>query len=194
MRLFIAVLPPAEILDEVDRAMEPYRATWSDLRWLRRDNWHLTLTFLGDVDDDLPDKLAPRVERAAARRDPFELSFGGAGAFPRPARASVVWADVKGDRKALGRLADSTTAAGRRAGAPPDRHRDFNPHLTLARSRRHPVDVRPLVTELSAYAGKSWTVDAIHLVRSNLGQQENRYETLTSWPLGRDASAADGTQ
>lgn len=181
MRLFVALLPPPEILDEVERALAPYRAAWPGLRWLDRRNWHLTLTFLGEVDDLVTERVTPRLERAAARHTRFELSFAGAGAFPSAARARVLWAGLHGARGDLVRLSEATTAAARRAGAPPDRHRKFNPHLSVARCRE-PADLRELVEALRPYAGTAWTADAIHLVRSNLGQTV-RYETLLSWPL-----------
>ena len=68
---------------------------------------------------------------------------------------------------------------------PPDKHRTFRPHLTLARSRR-PVDVRPLLESMSTFAGSSWTADSVHLMRSHLPGKENpqlEYESLKTWSL-----------
>jgi RNA 2',3'-cyclic 3'-phosphodiesterase len=188
MRLFIAVLPPPGILDEVERAIARHRPAWPGVRWLPRDNWHLTLTFLGEVDEVVHDRLLPRLDRVAHRHAPFDLEFAGAGAFPRPAQARVVWTGLRGDLAALARLAATTSAAARRAGAPPDRHKKFNPHLSVARVRES-TDLRPVVAALDPFTGTPWPVDSIHLVRSNLGQAV-RYETLHSWPL--DATTTTG--
>jgi len=186
MRLFVALVPPPDILDELEEAVRPHRDTVPELRWVRRDLLHVTLTFLGDVDDRTLDRLLPRLERAVARHERMTLSLAGAGAFPGSgAHARVLWTGLYGDRRGLARLAASTTAAGRRVGTLPDKHRGFRPHLTLARSRR-PVDVRSLIEPLSAFAGAPWPADSIQLVRSHLpGKDYSQvsYEPLKTWSL-----------
>jgi len=184
MRLFVAIAPPAAVLDELDALAGPLRAGRGDLRWTGRDAWHVTLAFLGQVDEAAAARLLPRLERAARRHHAFRLAFTGAGAFPAATRANVLWSGLSGDRRALARLAESVAAGAGRAGAPPpDQGRRFQPHLTLARCRM-PADVTELVTALAGYQGASWTADRIHLVRSRLGATDQpRYATLGSWPL-----------
>src|SRR6185437_7249266 len=182
MRLFIGLAPPAAVLDDLEAACAPFRPSQTDLRWTSRELWHITLAFLGEVGEESLTKLLPRLERAARRHLPFDLSLAGAGAFPSPARANVLWSGLSGDRKALGELAMSVSAGARRAGAPPpDEGRRYRPHVTLARCRA-PVDVRPIVAELSGYQGPTWAAEEIYLIRSTLGGSP-RYETLGSWKL-----------
>src|SRR5262249_27014652 len=122
------------------------------------------------------------LERAAQRHLTFGLSLAGAGAFPSPARANVLWGGLSGDRKALGELAMSVSAGARRAGVPPpDEGRRYRPHVTLARCRV-PADVRSIVDDLSRYQGPAWAVEEIYLIRSTLGGHP-RYETLGTWKL-----------
>jgi RNA 2',3'-cyclic 3'-phosphodiesterase len=188
LRLFVALLPPPEVLDGLEEFLAPHRSAWPGLRWLRRDLLHVTLAFLGEVDEPTVDRLLPRLERAVGRYPRLPLSLAGAGAFPGSgARARVLWTGLYGDHRTLSRLAASAAAAGRRAGAPQDRFKGFQPHMTLARCRR-PTDVRPLVEELSDFAGAPWTVDSVHLMRSHLGRQV-RYETVETWPLTGRAQA-----
>ncbi|RFU42645.1 RNA 2',3'-cyclic phosphodiesterase [Actinomadura logoneensis] len=186
MRLFVALLPPPDVLDELETFLGPLRETVPGLRWTRRELLHVTLAFLGDVEDRALDRLIPRLQRASARHDRLRLSLAGGGAFPGGgAHARVLWTGLYGDRRDLAGLAASTAAAGRRAGTLPDRHSTFRPHLTLARSR-HPVDVRPLLEPMSSFAGTPWTADSVHLVRSLLpakGRTQVEYEPLESWPL-----------
>jgi RNA 2',3'-cyclic 3'-phosphodiesterase len=184
MRLFVAIAPPPAVLDELDALAAPLRAARPDLRWTNREAWHVTLAFLGHVDSSAAARLLPRLERAARRHDTLRLAFSGAGAFPAPARANVLWGGLSGDRAALARLAQSVARhAGRAGAAPPDHGRRFQPHLTLARCRM-PADVTELVAALAGYQGQTWTADRIHLVRSRLGATEQpRYVTLGSWPL-----------
>ena len=184
MRLFVAIAPPPDVLDELDALAGPLRAGRPDLRWTGRDAWHVTLAFLGQVDEAAATRLRPRLERAAHRHHTFRLAFSGAGAFPAATRANVLWSGLSGDRRALAHLAESVAAGASRAGAPPPgRGRRFQPHLTLARCRM-PADVTGLVAALAAYQGQPWTADRIHLVRSRLGATDQpRYATLGSWPL-----------
>jgi RNA 2',3'-cyclic 3'-phosphodiesterase len=184
MRLFVAIAPPSAVLDELDIQVEPFRARRLDLRWTNREAWHVTLAFLGQVDEVATARLLPRLERAARRHHEIVLAFAGAGAFPSPGRANVLWSGISGDRGALARLAESVAAGASRAGAsPPDRGRRFQPHLTLARCRT-PADVTELVEALGGYQGQLWTADRLHLVRSRLGATEHpRYTSLASWPL-----------
>jgi RNA 2',3'-cyclic 3'-phosphodiesterase len=184
MRLFVAIAPPPAVLDELDALAAPLRTARHDLRWTSREAWHVTLAFLGHVDEPVTARLLPRLERAARRHRTFRLAFSGAGAFPVPARANVLWSGLSGDRGALARLAQSVAAGASRAGAPPpEQGRRFQPHLTLARCRM-PADVTELVAALAGYHGQPWTADRIHLVRSRLGAtRPPRYATLASWPL-----------
>jgi len=184
MRLFVAIAPPAAVLDELDALIEPLRARRLDLRWTSREAWHVTLAFLGQVDEATAARLLPRLERAAGRHQQVRLAFAGAGAFPAATRANVLWSGLSGDRRALARLAESVVAGASRAGAPPpDKRRRFQPHLTLARCRT-PADVAELVAALDGYQGQPWTADRVHLVRSRLGASEHpRYTSLANWPL-----------
>lgn len=183
MRLFVGLAPPAAVLDDLEAACAPLRSSREDLRWTTREQRHVTLAFLGEVSEGSLPRLLPRLERAARRHLAFGLSLAGAGAFPGPARATVLWSGLSGDRKALGDLAMSVSAGARRAGAPPpDEGRRYRPHVTLARCRA-PLDVRRLVSALSGYQGPAWAAREIRLIRSTLGSAP-RYETLGTWKLG----------
>jgi RNA 2',3'-cyclic 3'-phosphodiesterase len=178
VRLFAALIPPENVLDEIERMFAPYRGDRPALRWTGRDTWHVTLAFYGEVDDATAARLLPRLERAAGRHPRRDLAFAGAGAFPRAAAARTLWTGIPAD---LRRLSDSCVAAARREGIDMSRTQRFHPHLTVARSRA-PLDLRPIVEGLAAYEGTPWPAAEIHLVESHLGATV-RYETLSSWPL-----------
>ncbi|MGH8867245.1 MAG: RNA 2',3'-cyclic phosphodiesterase, partial [Actinomycetes bacterium] len=96
MRLFAAVVPPPPVLADVARLVDGVRHGWPGLRWSRHDQWHLTLSFYGEVDeDDVPD-LERRLARAAARATPAELAFGPGGTFGNRTRARLVWLRADG--------------------------------------------------------------------------------------------------
>lgn len=192
MRLFVAVLPPAAAVRELGEAAGPLRRlpAASALRWTAPEGWHLTLAFLGEVADPIRAGLDEGLGRAAARHDPCELRLSGGGRFGDRA----LWAGAEGELAALDRLAASVRAAARRAGAPPDEDRGFEPHLTLARtSRGATVRLGPFAEQLTGFRGSPWTADTLCLVASALpgpgdrGAQP-RYTTVAAWPLGRPAA------
>ena len=83
MRLFVAVVPPIEVVEDLSEFVEPRREhPDDDIRWAADEHWHITLAFLGDVPDWKTEELGERLERAAKRQKPFELQLTGAGAFP----------------------------------------------------------------------------------------------------------------
>jgi RNA 2',3'-cyclic 3'-phosphodiesterase len=186
VRLFIAITPPATALAEIDAAVAPLRATRPELSWSRPQSWHVTLAFLGEVDEAVVPRLAERLEGAAGKHPRLELSAAGAGAFPTVPRARVLWTGVRGDPDALRKMSGSVAKGATKAGAPPPgERRRFRPHITLARSRQ-PADFRPLVTALADYSGTAWMAERIHLIRSYLGPRP-RYESLGDWALGTRA-------
>src|SRR5947208_15795983 len=79
MRLFVAIALPPEAASELDEVVAPLRPAWPDLRWTGRDAWHLTLAFLGEVDELVTAELAVRLERAARRHPCLSLYLAGAG-------------------------------------------------------------------------------------------------------------------
>jgi RNA 2',3'-cyclic 3'-phosphodiesterase len=183
MRLFVAIVPPATALAELSAAADLLRPRAPDLRWTSRQSWHLTLAFLGEVQERAVPELSVRLERAAHRHPPQRLAIAGGGAFPSATRAQVLWAGFAADNRALSALAASVAAGARRAGAPsPDEGRKYRPHLTLARCRE-PADVSSLTQELSGFCGSPWVADSIQLVRSSPTTGAPRYDDVGSWPL-----------
>ena len=191
MRLFVAVTPPAPVLDHLAAAVADVRAGCpadldAALTWTLPAQWHVTLAFLGEVDDATADRLGRRLARLAGRHQPVRLAVAGAGGFGSARRARVLWVGVHGDRKPLRRLAQGVSAAAGRERIEVASGRGYRPHLTLARARQ-PTDVRPLTERLAAYVGPKWTAGSYALVRSRLAAGPNGravHEPLTSWTLG----------
>jgi len=184
LRLFVALVPPADALDELAAAVEALRAT-PGLRWTRPEQWHVTLAFLAEVDERTREALTPRLERVARRHAPPTLALAGGGRFG----GQVLWTRVDGDQAALRRLADAVRAAARRCGLPVDT-RPYRPHLTLARTlaraRDPATDLAPLAAALDGFAGRPWSASDLHLVRSVLGAGPGRtahHEPVASWPF-----------
>ncbi|MEU2725196.1 RNA 2',3'-cyclic phosphodiesterase [Streptomyces smyrnaeus] len=193
MRLFTALWPPQEAVQELSRAVdaleEPPGA--EALRWTRPEAWHFTLSFYGEVTEDQAADLRARLVRAARRAPgPLPMRLHRAGRFGD----RTLWVGLQQEephRQALKKLAAATTAAGRRAGLlPDDKHPSFHPHLTLARAKgRRTADLRPYVEQLESFQGSPWSARELLLVRSvpprsGVPGEQPRYEPLERWPLG----------
>ncbi|TDO49092.1 2'-5' RNA ligase [Kribbella sp. VKM Ac-2527] len=183
MRLFVAVVPPVEVVEHLTDFVEPRRShPDEDIRWAADENWHITLAFLGEVPEWKTDDLSERLERAARRQKPFDLRLSGAGAFPSVADARVLWTGVEDEANALRPLAMRTRAAANKAGVEVA-GRKFNPHVTLARLRR-PMDVVRYVRVFDEYQSPGWTAEGIRLISSRLGQGPSHgaaYDTVGEW-------------
>jgi RNA 2',3'-cyclic 3'-phosphodiesterase len=187
-RMFVALVPPREAVEDLDGFLEPRRDS-GPFRWALAEQFHVTLSFLAAVEDRHLDELVERLERAGARRTSFDTRITGGGAFPNAARARVVWAGLELDEHGateLDRLATGARAAATRTGITVDGRR-FRPHITIARLGR-PAEVSNWVRLLDSYAGPTWTADRVRLVASHLGEgmgNRPRYETVTEIPLSR---------
>lgn len=190
MRLFVALVPTDEVVEDFSEFLAPRQETpeASGMRWTAPEQWHVTLAFMGEVADRHLDELVERLARACARRPALDLAITGGGAFPDVGRAKVLYAglDTAGQDADLRHLAVGTRAAAAKAGADAEGGR-FRAHVTVARIGR-PVDVTRWVRVLDAYRGPTWRADEVSLVQSHLGEgprRRPRYEVLETFPLGK---------
>ena len=167
MRLFVAVWPPPEIVATLDGLQRP---EVDGLRWTTPEQWHVTLRFLGDVDERVAREAFVRLAAAG----PVTAQLGPAtGRFGR----RVLHVPVAG----LDGLAAASVSATADVGAPPD-DRPFAGHVTLARAReRRGVDLRPLA---GVPVTGTWAVTEVTLVASRLGGRgPARYEVVETLAL-----------
>lgn len=184
--MFVALVPPADVLEHLEEFVDPRRDAGHALRWATWEQWHVTLAFMPGVPDGARDDLVERLTRAARKRAPFRASLAGGGAFPDVGRAKVLYAGVRvDDAEELGRLSVGSRAAASKAGAEVGGGR-FHPHLTLARSGR-PFEATRWIRALASYQGPEWLVDTIVLIESHLGEGPRgrpRYEHVIALPMG----------
>lgn len=143
------------------------------------ENWHITLRYLGSVDQVTYERFLGGLGELGDS-GPFRLSLGGVGAFPNARRATVVWAGVEHGAGEMSDLAAICEDAAQGAGLVPE-DRPFRPHLTLSRVRPS-SDVTLLMGEP---VPARWLVDRVLVFRTVSGRGGVRYEPLESVPLGK---------
>jgi 2'-5' RNA ligase len=196
MRAFLAVVPPPEVVETLESFLEPRRdalAASGQWRWTRTEHLHLTLAFLPELEEWREEELGAEGERWAARHTPESLALAGAGAFPDPGSARVLWAGVEEERDGtLAGWAKDLRAIASRVGAQVQGTR-FSPHVTLARARGRPHPAGHLLQSLDTLRTPPWSADEVALIASFLGQGPGgtpRYEVRATWRLGRPLTAA----
>ncbi len=182
-RLFVAVRIAPDVADRICRAQTDLEPLLSGIRWIKRESLHLTLKFLGHVDDGRIDDIQAAVQAAVARLPRFNVSCRGLGAFPDIRRPRVFWAGLDGG--ALPALADATEAALEPLGFPREQ-RSFKPHLTIGRWRegaRGGDALRRVVDEWRDRDFGAFAVDDAVLFQSTLKRDGAVYTALKTFPL-----------
>lgn len=173
-RLFAAVPIPPEVAAAVhawqEAAAVPGRAVLPE-------NLHITLRFVGDVDEVERDRWLAALDDADWPA-PFRLRLGGLGGFPSLRKATVAWLAVEGDVGELAECARVADEAADEAGLGLE-ERPFRPHLTVSRIR----PPRSLSTLDAPPLGVRVKVDHLVVFRSHLGRDGVRYEPIERFAL-----------
>jgi 2'-5' RNA ligase len=151
----------------------------SGARWVPKDNLHLTLAFLGRVDDNKVNEIGEAIAGAVRDHVDFTVRLGELGAVPSLRRARVVWAGVVDPTNGTVGVADSGAGAMGALGFPREK-RSFSPHVTLARLKM-PGPVQ-LGEELEPIV---FSVERISLFESHLGRPNAVYSELATFPFRR---------
>jgi 2'-5' RNA ligase len=187
MRVFIALDVSPSVLAELERVQERLKAVSEARRWEPRRNSHLTLHFLGELEERQLEPLREMIARTVAGMAPFELRLGGLGGFPRLAKARVLFVDVVGDLQRLARLHHALGQGLETLGCTID-ERVYHPHLTLCREPRDLAAVQALAPALEV-EGVAWPVDRVTLYQSTLTPQGAIYTPLGRYPLAAAVGA-----
>lgn len=174
-RLFFGVeIPPA-----IKSSLLGVQAPVAGAKWQSAEQLHLTLLFLGAVDDE----QAPAI-RAAARQVwhvPFWLAVSGLGCFGQPERPRNLWAAVS-PPEPLAALHEALNHRIRSPALDAER-RGFRPHITLARFKRQAGSVADLLADHGDAAFGHFPVDEFCLFESTQGRSGSVYTILERFPL-----------
>lgn len=155
-----------------------------DARWIAPENLHVTVWFIGEVNDECGAEIARALEPPFAT-PPFDLRVQGCGAFPPSGPPRVFWLGLAEGVESMRRVYDEVKDRLVPLGFEPEK-RPYSPHLTIARVKD--VDkgaarrVRETLADLPADCG-SCRVSAVTLFRSSLSPKGASYEPLLRVPL-----------
>ena len=188
LRTFVAIALPRQLTACLGKIQDQLRVHRFNIRWIRPENIHLTLKFLGDTPAGDLSKLDEALTEAACGHPPFSLFLKGFGAFPGFDRPRVVWVGIDGQIAALQALRRAVAGSLAAIGVPPD-SRPFRGHLTLGRvkGRVAAAHLRGAAETLQTLAGGHFVVDRIVLFRSELkptGAVYTRLSTVDLDPSG----------
>ena len=185
MRLFVAVNLPPDVRERLGAVQDRLRRAQADVSWVRVENLHVTLKFLGETEEKRLDRIRDVLAEVARAGAPFPLRVTGVGSFggrvPR-----VVWAGVSEGADCLTRLARQVESALSRVGFPKE-NRSFTAHLTLGRVRS-PRNAEALLMALQEFQTDSFgmtTVRQFDLMRSELRPGGSVYTVLSGFILGQ---------
>lgn len=187
-RVFIAIPLPEHVKAEIECAQLELRHALPGglVRWTRREQFHLTLRFLGNVGVSKVDPLILAVRNACAACSPLTLRSERIGFFPDSRFPRVMWVSIHDSRKQLPLLqraiAGATQTFTREA---PEN--EFTGHVTLGRIQRIK---RPQAEQLATLAGRmaercfgEWRVEHVDIMRSELSPAGARHTCLAAIPL-----------
>ena len=185
MRLFVAVNLPEDERRAAFAAAAPLRSGAAPVTWVAEPNLHVTMKFLGEVEDERAEPIGAALANAVRTVKPFDLTLGGGGAFPDSGHPRVFWIGVE-KHPALELLANDVERAVGAFGFEPEL-KPFHPHVTIGRAKKDaPVQaLRPVAEQLADldYSGLL-QVDSIDLMESTLGKGGSTYRLVHRALLG----------
>ncbi len=186
MRLFFALpLPPS-----IQAELAALRSDVGKARWAREHQLHVTLRFIGEVDEETATRVIERVETRCTGWSVQMLRVRGVGIFGGLRRARVLWAALEdGDR--LRAIALDLETSVREVGLPPD-ERAFAAHITLARiTRANPDALERFLRQHAGFETAPFEVSEVILYRSVIGRDGAVHEPLRRFELTRGRSLRD---
>jgi 2'-5' RNA ligase len=185
LRTFIALDMPPEIKTAVANYVQPLKSLRGRVSWVKPENLHLTLKFLGDTPANLVDEIATALQEITAVSTSFSASIAGAGAFPNGEKPRVLWVGLNEPAGTLVKLAQALDAQMHRFGFAKEQ-RALAPHLTIGRVKdaRIPEVIRTL--QANPFPSMPAQFHEIIFMQSELNPAGAIYTPLRKLALGKN--------
>ncbi|MFL6544590.1 MAG: RNA 2',3'-cyclic phosphodiesterase [Candidatus Udaeobacter sp.] len=186
LRTFIAIDLTEEVRQRITKHIETLKAASPDTQatWEKPGKAHITLKFLGNVEQQRVESIVSALARAASSIGNFSVEIGEAGAFYSRGKPHVLWLGVADQTEGLARLYSAVERELEGLGFPKEK-RPFHPHITIARLKK-PEGAKQLASEHKAlgFEPAKLNVSEVLLIESELGPGGSTYRTLSTQTLG----------
>ncbi len=178
IRTFIAISVPEEVKKRISDLQSNLKRYGAYIKWISSDSMHITLKFLGDVEESGIDTIAEAVREASSSQQPFTISVSSTGIFPNIRRPRVFWVGVEKGKEILISLAAKIEKACSELGFDPEK-RSFSAHLTLGRVKSlKNIDDTLSAMNSTGFQGGSFRVEEIIVMKSELNPRGAKYTPL----------------
>ncbi len=187
IRSFLAFRLPRDIRQVVADISEELRHSSLKVRWVKPENIHLTMVFLGSIHPEHLDAVQERTGAVCEGHQPFTIKLRGMGIFGNRRHPKVLWLGLDGDLSRMGAFRDELQQSLQPLGIETEK-RAFNPHLTLGRFRkgvRGSEDLDGPMRKYENLISPSCPLDRLVLFRSDLKPDGAVYREMATWPLIR---------
>jgi|TARA_B100000959_G_scaffold18261_3_gene17639 2'-5' RNA ligase len=188
-RLFFGIDIPDQTLSNTEKLLNSFSISSSHVKWVRTAHLHITLKFLGDVEEKNISAICSAANNIAKNFEPINLSVVGMGVFPNRYRPKVIWLGVNGDIEDLACLEAKLMQSLTPLGYPPD-ERLFTAHISIGRIKDNSArgEIIRLVHKYSKEELGDASFSDFHLYESRLGPRESIYTKINSFKLGGNQS------
>jgi len=187
IRTFIAIELPEEIIYTISKVQEEIKSYGLKIRWVRPENIHLTLKFLGDIQEADTEKVARAVSESVTGYHPISLAVKGIGVFPGIKRPRVLWLGISKKLDLLTALQRTLDEKLEAIGFPKEK-RPFRGHLTLGRikDKIDPKRLHGVLKEFAQFESEHFFAHRIILYKSELKPKGAVYTKLANQLLIED--------
>lgn len=183
LRAFIAVELDASVIDELTRVLNLLKATQADVKWVHPQNAHITLKFLGQIQEQKIEKISRSIKESVPAYKPFHLTIENLGVFPNMKLPRVIWIGAVSEGNFLEKLACEIEENLVSLHFPKEK-RGFKSHITIGRlrSNKNKNELVNLLADIKIDR-KDMLVKTVTLFKSTLSPLGPCYERLASIPL-----------
>lgn len=206
MRAFLAIELPPEIKTFLSKLQNKLKAATEDVhphtnwknniryqpigvgvKWVEPENIHLTLKFLGEINEEQLSRITQIMESVSQENSPYTIEISSLGAFPKIEAPRVLWVGAEKGSKETKGIAKALEEKIQKLGIPKE-ERAFSSHITIGRTRSA-INRLKLIEELKKLEGyfsgkeQAFTVEKITLFKSTLSSRGPTYEVLQQTSL-----------
>ena len=185
IRVFISVEIPDEIKGALQEIQQVFRESGDRVTWVRPQGMHITLKFLGDIEEGSIPGIGARMQKAVDGIEPFVIHLVGTGVFPGTKKPRVLWAGIREGAEDLKKIQEDLDPLLSEIGFPMEA-RPFSPHITMGRIKeiRDPKRFKAWIERHREAEIGSMRAASIHLFQSQLRPDGAFYTEKFAAPLG----------